>query len=394
MTQTRDFSIAFSPTSMASRAVLLLSLVCAPAALAQTAPSASPSSPAKSPAATSPAAPTPPAASPPAAPAKPAPATGKTPAAPPAAATPPAAPAAPGAPAPAAQPTAEQKAEAAAALAQGEAAYKAGDYAGAVAHFERANTLAPSPTAQYWLATSLDLQGDAPRAILAFEALFQNPQHTTLPAEQLDPARTRLEALKQIPATIALKVEPADVQVLIDDVPQPGTSPFSLKLSPGTHKIRVQRDGYEPLETELTVSAAESLEDNVQLVKIETARPPETAEAAPPPPAAPREPRSKLPAYVTLGVAGAGAVVGTLFGIQALSAQDEFEKEPSAPNADDVERNALIADMAFGVAFTLGITGVVLLTSEDPVESATAKSLQLTPYASKTGGGASAKLSF
>jgi hypothetical protein len=391
MTQTRDFSIAFSPISIASCALVLIGLVCVPTAFAQTAPPASAQSPTK-PAAAASSAP------------KPAPAAAPTPV--PSAAVPPAKPAAAQPPAaqppagaaplpstPPAGPTPEQKAEAATALTQGEAAYKAGDYASAVAHFERANTLAPSATAQYWLASSLDLKGDAPRAIVAFETLFQNPEHTKLPAEQLDPARQRLDALKQIPATIALKVQPADVQVLIDDVPQPGTSPFSFKLSPGKHKIRVQRDGYEPLETELTVAAAESLEDNVELVKIETAPPPETVKA-PPPEVAPREPRSKIPAYVTLGVAGAGAVVGTIFGIQALSAQSTFEESPTASHADDVERNALIADMAFGVAFTLGITGVVLLTSDEPVDTASASTLKVAPYASKSGGGAAAHLTF
>ena len=41
--------------------------------------------------------------------------------------------------------------------------------------------------------------------------------------------------------------------------------------------------------------------------------------------------------------------------------------------ADDTERNALIADMAFGVAITLGVTGVVLLTSDDSAAAASAK---------------------
>jgi hypothetical protein len=166
-----------------------------------------------------------------------------------------------------------------------------------------------------------------------------------------------------------------------------------VKIAPGEHTIRVQRDGYEPLETQLEVGAAESLADSVELVKIAEAAP--AAEPPPttaPPPAA--EPRSKVPAYITLGVAGAGAIVGTIFGIQALSAQKTFDDNPSAAHADDVERNALIADMAFGVAFTLGITGVVLLTSDEPAEATAKPALRISPYASKNGGGASAHVVF
>jgi hypothetical protein len=254
--------------------------------------------------------------------------------------------------------------------------------------------LAPSATAQYWLASSLDLTGDARGAIIAFQTLFENPDFTSLPAEQQDAARSRLEVLEQLPATIALTVQPADVQLLVDGVPQPGTSPFAVKIPAGKHTIRVQRDGYEPLETQLEVGPAESLEDNVELVKIAEAAPtPEptpTPAATPPPP----QPQSKVPAYITIGVAGASAVVGTIFGVQALSAEKTFNDDPTSSHADDVERNALIADMAFGVAFTLGITGVVLLTSDEPAESTASTQLQVGGYASKSGGGASARWIF
>ncbi|HEY3496628.1 MAG TPA: PEGA domain-containing protein, partial [Polyangiaceae bacterium] len=126
----------------------------------------------------------------------------------------------------------------------------------------------------------------------------------------------------------------------------------------------------------------------------------------PPPPPPPPEPRSMVPAYVTLGIAGASAVVGTIFGVQALSSKSDFDDNPSTELADDTERNALIADMAFGVAITLGVTGVVLLTSdEEPAAAPAAKAGRLTrsprgpelnvrPYAGPKSGGASARVTF
>lgn len=376
MTQPRVFSITFSSLRRAALAVTVISLS---PALASAGPSASPSASAPTPSA----APT--GAAPPAAVPKPNP----TPAAAPGAAPTTPATGAAASTTPAA-PTPEVKAAADAAIVEGQTAYRAGDYETAVTHFQRAAALVPSASAQYWLATSLDLKGDARGAILGFQTLLENPEFTTLPPDQQDAAKSRLEALEQLPATVALTVKPADAQLLVDGVPQPGVSPFSVKLAPGKHTLRVQRDGHEPIETELEVGPAELLEDNVELTPIAAAAPPPAATPAPAPP--PAEPRSKVPAYITLGVAGAGAIVGTIFGIQALGAQKTFDDEPTAAHADDVERNALIADMAFGVAFTLGITGVVLLTSDEPVESAA--SLEVTPYASKTGGGASARLAF
>jgi hypothetical protein len=118
--------------------------------------------------------------------------------------------------------------------------------------------------------------------------------------------------------------------------------------------------------------------------------------AAPPPEAPPpkKEERSMVPAYVTLGIAGAGAIVGTIFGIQALNAKNDFNKTPTTELADKV------CDMAFGVAITLGVTGVVLLTSDDEPAAASKPSpvkaarLKLAPYVGKKSGGASAKLDF
>jgi hypothetical protein len=109
-----------------------------------------------------------------------------------------------------------------------------------------------------------------------------------------------------------------------------------------------------------------------------------------------------VPAYITLGIAGAGAIVGTIFGIKALGAKNDFDKTPTGNAADDTERNALIADMAFGVAITLGVTGVVLLTSDDGAAPAAAQHEQLpkraklvvAPYASPEGGGAAARYTF
>jgi hypothetical protein len=182
--------------------------------------------------------------------------------------------------------------------------------------------------------------------------------------------------------------------VVVDGTLQSGAPPYVLKLTAGQHKLHVTRNGYTDVDTEVDVKAAQSAEQSLQLQ-------PKPAAVAADPTAAnagtENAPRSKVPAYVTLGVAGVAAGLGTVFGIQALGAKDDFEADPTPSAADDVERNALIADMAWGIAITLGITGTVLLTSDEPSEAApaTARSgLWLTPYASPKGGGANARLTF
>jgi hypothetical protein len=130
------------------------------------------------------------------------------------------------------------------------------------------------------------------------------------------------------------------------------------------------------------------------------------APPAPPPP--PPAPRSNVPAYVTLGLAGAGVVVGTTFGILALQSKSNFNAKGgmTTSNADATDRNALISDMSFAVALTFGVTGVVLLLSNDSAEpaktattgSASAKKSTfhgfVTPYAGPNGGGAAGVFTF
>jgi hypothetical protein len=116
-----------------------------------------------------------------------------------------------------------------------------------------------------------------------------------------------------------------------------------------------------------------------------------------------------VPAYVTLGLAGAGAVVGTVFGVMALGSKSKFNETPTVENADATDRNALISDMSFAVALTFGVTGAVLLLSNDapaepkaahhagPQKVAKKSSMPrgfIAPYVGPTGGGAAAFLTF
>jgi hypothetical protein len=223
--------------------------------------------------------------------------------------------------------------------------------------------------------------------------------------EKLADAKSRLETLKAtLVGEVAVETNPMLASISVDGVAQPGEAPMTLKLTPGKHRMTVSAKGYAPKDIDLDVKGGDKLK---QTVALEHEAPPIVAAAvvaAPPPeqppPPKPQEERSMVPAYVTLGIAGVGAIVGTIFGIQALGAKSDFDKTPTTELADKAERDALICDMAFGVAITLGVTGVVLLTSDDEpaaaAKAAPAKAarLELAPYVGKKSGGAAAKLTF
>jgi hypothetical protein len=290
---------------------------------------------------------------------------------------------------------------------EGEKAYAAGDFTAAYTGFSKANELIPSAQATYWATKSLDQAGKSDDAIKGYEALLADPNVAKIGDDKLADAQSRLAALKAaLVGEITVSTTAPGAVLLVDGAPQPGPLPTVLKLSPGPHKLTLTAEGYDAKEVDLQVQAGTQVQQSIEMLP-HSAPPPvvpvavAAAEVAPPPP--PPEKQSKVPAYVTLGIAAGGAVVGTIFGVKALSAKSDFNNNPTTEHADDTERNALIADMAFGVALTLGVTGIVLLTSNDDAD-APAKAAKLRqppkgtfrvlPYMGRESGGAAARLTF
>jgi hypothetical protein len=309
-------------------------------------------------------------------------------------------------------PDKKTRAEARKAYTSGEKAYGAGDYAGAYEHFNRAIGLIPSPHAEYWAAASLDKLNRTNEAVTAYEHFLADTNASKVGEEKVSEAKSRLDALKaKLKGEVNVVTTPAGASVTVDGQPEEGVTPLTLKLTPGAHKLSLALAGHQTKDIEVNVATGDKTDQKVELAADKSAEPP-PAVAAPPPepveqpaePPPPAEKRSKVPAIVTLGIAGAGAVVGTVFGLKALSNKSDYNDHPTTTRADDVERKALIADMAFGVAITLGVTGIVLLTSSDSGSTGEATAahrtkprqakLNVAPYFSPHGGGAAARWAF
>jgi hypothetical protein len=306
------------------------------------------------------------------------------------------------------------------AFGEGKKAFDAGKYDKAYEGFKKANELIPAPLALYWMALSLDKAEKLDEATAAYQALLDHPDAAKIGDEKLNASKARYQELAARKlGKVNLTTSPAGAMVTVDGEAQPGETPMRLELKPGTHKLTITAAGHQPKQVELTIEPSATTDETVQLEPEPAATPsaddlglppPGPADTAAPPPAeeeplpapAPPEEKSMVPAYVTLGIAGAGVVVGSIFGIMALDKKGQFDKTPTTKTADDVERNALIADMAFGVAITLGVTGIVLLTSSGSEEEGAAarlpkvpqRTLQVAPYVSPYGAGAAARLTF
>ncbi len=305
-------------------------------------------------------------------------------------------------------PTKTERDNARAAYKRGEEKFAAGDFAAAADAFKEANSILPAPQATYRLALSLDKAGKTAEALTVYQQFLEAPPEKM--AEQKAAAEARVKELSV--GTVKLTSTPPGATVTVDGKPAAGPTPLTLTLPPGAHSIVLSSSNFEPATRDLTIAAGASTDVAVELKAV---APPPAASAtasampmssslAPPvatgatqePPVKEEPPPSKVPAYVTLGLAGAGVVVGTIFGIKALSSKSDFDSNPTTSRADDTERNALIADMAFGVALTLGITGTVLLLSNNrkPDAPKAATGLRLFPILTPQTQGAGAVLRF
>lgn len=262
--------------------------------------------------------------------------------------------------------------------AEGDKKFKAGDFSGALADFEIANDIKATPQAERYLGMCEDALGHFTKAVEWYDKFLAH-----VPAklkEQGDEIQKREGEIKALPGKVHLDSTPSGASVSVDDKPQASPTPLDIELSAGTHKITFSATGRLPTSKAVDVAYASAQTVSVALDPAPEAPPPPPPPPAPvaaapaaaaPPPPPPPEPRSKVPAYITGGLAIVAAGVGTAFGVMALGDKSDFDKNPTTSTADNGDTHALIADMSFGVAITFGVTSAVLfLTNDEPAPAA------------------------
>ena len=256
--------------------------------------------------------------------------------------------------------------------ADGEKKYKAGDYAGALADFKMANDIKGTAQAERYIGLCEDSLSHYRAAAQAYELFLAHvPEKMTAQGEEI---KKRLADIKALPGKVHVESNPPGASVTVDGKPQSSPTPVDVDLAPGIHVIKLMAPRRLPSEKQVEVSFASpqtvSADLEAEPVAPPPPPPPPIAAGLPPPappPPPPPEPRSNVPAYVTGALAVAAAGVGTVFGVIALNDKSDFDKNPTTKTADDGDTHSLIADMAFGVAITFGVTSAVLfLTKDEP----------------------------
>jgi hypothetical protein len=149
----------------------------------------------------------------------------------------------------------QAKAKAQVLLKEGTAMFDGGDAEGALARFEAAYQLYPSPKLQFDIGQADRELGRPADAIAAFErflALTRDPA-----PDLVSEAKSAIADLRSRVGQLNVKGGPAGADVAIDGKPV-GKLPLArpVLVAPGRHVVRVQQAGYAPVT--VTVSQAET----------------------------------------------------------------------------------------------------------------------------------------
>jgi PEGA domain-containing protein len=284
------------------------------------------------------------------------------------------------------QPQAESIAAARSLGMQGIKLADAGDCKGAIEKLSRAESLYHAPSI---LSRLGECQVKVGQVVLGTENLNR------VVREQLEPnapkafrdaqerARGVLAAALPKIAHLTVKVEPANAnpQITVAGAAIPAALiGVERPTDPGTHEVVVRAPGYLEQKTNVTLAEGSAQEISVKLEKDPSAvaaTPPvapvassapvvTTAPTAPPSDASPK--KNNTLAYVSLGVGGAGLLVGGITGFLALGKKSDLkgcvdDKCPSSQQdtLDGAKSMATISTVGFAVGFVGVGVGVVLL---------------------------------
>jgi len=213
---------------------------------------------------------------------------------------------------------------------RGAALYRAGEFRAALAAFEAAQARAPAPQSLFNIARCQERLGqfaDAVDSYTAYLAAAPDAPDRAAVSARVEELRTQLP----LEASLRVSVEPpAAVSV---DGEATGTSPVSVRLNPGTHRIGATHEGYQPLEREVELAPGGRVQLELSLVPNDRA--PEAAVRDTVAPLPKTQPRRWT--WVATGLAAASLAAGITFGVSAHQAQNTL-KDGTPRSPDQVQQ--------------------------------------------------------
>jgi hypothetical protein len=171
---------------------------------------------------------------------------------------------------------------------EGDKLFKKGDLAGALAKYQQAYELLPTPLLYYPMAKAEEQLNRPLDAIDHYEKFLAEGAELIKNEDLKVDAQVSIQELEKKLAVVTFDVEPDGVTITIDDA-EAGTSPLGkpVRLMPGTHKVVYAKDGYISQQASLDLVAGDRPNEKVVLepvkqVKIEPVKPKAAPHVGPP----------------------------------------------------------------------------------------------------------------
>ena len=280
------------------------------------------------------------------------------------------------------------------------------DNAGALQRYQAAHDIMKVPTTGIEVAKTLTALGKLVEARRMAIEVANLPvvagEPDVMPAARQEAYTLSGELAARIPsATIQVWPKEAEASIFVDSVEiPPAAMGLPYRANPGEHVVQVKAPGYQTAEQRFKLEEGGSTTVSVNLVPggDQPTPPPEQVppgEQTPPPPppdqpATPAAQPDRTRAYIAFGIAGAGAVLGTVTGFMSLSkasaAKDHCDGDICTPEAsDDIDSSkslATFSNIGFGVAIAAGAWGLYEVLSEpsSPAAARTQPTQPRSPY--------------
>ena len=313
-------------------------------------------------------------------------------------------------------PSAADRATARRLATEGQIALKKGDYDTAADRFQRANDLLAAPTFLVRLARARVGQGRLVEAYEIYRKVIRDGVEQDAPEafrRALTEAKQEVKAVEPRLAWVSVNVvgaNPNEVEVQLNNAVIPSAALGAQRpVDPGTLKAKATAEGFQPAEVEVQLAEGEHL----PAIELRMTRLPKAATAV-----AVGNP-SQDPVmtydggehgsiitqntlgYVTLGLGGAGLLVGSVSGILAFNAHNDLLDYCDDKNAShcyvtddaqgtrhsaalqkkhDMEKYANIATVGFIAGGALAATGLILLITAPDDPGKPTQAAKLHPY--------------
>ncbi len=210
----------------------------------------------------------------------------------------------------------------------------------------------------------------------------------------------RIEEILKTPVKVKLDSIPSGATVSLVGSDSYFTTPATEEIPPGEYTLTFKAEGYEPIAKALTVSLGENVElfANFTTEGVPIVMEPEPVIVENPiAPVADTKNELGPPAafWVMAAVAGVGVISGTVFGTMALSMEEDYANDPTPIKKESGQRDAVIADVSFGIAAAAAVAGiVVLVTHKKKQKKSEVSKVSVFPSSSSKDFGVSASFTF